>query len=83
MRLQSLSLLCLLVLVGACTSHRLPTLPPDRDPGSPDAPATAYEPPRDALNRELAPADANDDDDDPHAGHHGHHGHTPPSEAPK
>jgi len=62
--------------LGACKTHRLPELPPDRDPVAPEAPVTDYEPPPDVLTKELSTG-APDDGTDPHAGHHGHHEHAP------
>src|SRR5215204_716586 len=65
---------CLLVLaLAACKIHRLPELPPDRDPVSVEAPVTDYDPPPDVLTKELSTG-AKDDGADPHAGHHRHHG---------
>jgi hypothetical protein len=73
---------CVAVLVlVACKIHRLPELPPDRDPVSPDAPVTDYEPPPDVLTKELSTGVA-DDAADPHAGHHGHHAKEPVATEP-
>jgi hypothetical protein len=63
-----------LALAG-CKTHRLPPLPPDRDPAAAEAPVTDYEPPPDVLTKELSSGKSDSKEDDPHAGHRGHHGH--------
>ncbi len=69
-------LLCLVGLVlPACKTHRLPPLPPQRDPAAAEAPVTPYEPPPDVLTKELSTGKSEGKQDDPHAGHHDHHGH--------
>ena len=42
------------LLVSACTTHRLPPLPPERDPTSEAAPVTPWRAPPDVLHGELS-----------------------------
>lgn len=75
MRRIRIPLLCVLGLfVPACKTHRLPPLPPQRDPTAAEAPVTSYDPPPDVLREELSSGKSDGKEDDPHAGHHGHHG---------
>ena len=76
-------LISLFVLaLGACKIRRLPELPADRDPVSPDAPVTPYAPPPDVLTKDLstgaaeaAPEPAADEAPvHDHSGHAGHGG---------
>ena len=73
MRFARVPILLVIALAG-CKIRRLPELPAERDPTSPEAPVTDYEPPPDVLTEELSSGEAEAGDADPHAGHHGHHG---------
>jgi hypothetical protein len=68
-------LLLFALAAGGCKIHRLPELPPARDPVAAEAPVTEYSPPPDVLTTELSPGTA--DASDPHAGHHHGHGGAP------
>lgn len=62
-----------LVILGGCRTHRLPELPQDRDPVSPTASETRYQPPPDVLTTELSPSGKEGTPaDDEHSGHAGH-----------
>jgi hypothetical protein len=63
----------LFVALCACKTRRLPELPADRDPVSPEAPVTDYAPPPDVLSTPLSTGAG--DAKDEHEHHHGHHGH--------
>lgn len=41
------------LIASACTTHRLPSLPPERDPTSESAPVTPWRAPPDVLHGEL------------------------------
>lgn len=62
----------IVVLVSGCKIHRLPELPPERDPTSESAPVAPWQPPPDVLNTELSTG-AKDD------GGHMHHQHETPA----
>ena len=76
---RHLAFVCVLagVPVG-CKIHRLPELPPERDPTAERAPVVPYRPPPDVLTTELStgePAGGSG-----HEGHQGHEGHTMPAQ---
>ena len=74
-------LLCVFVAtLGGCKIHRLPEVPPERDPASEEAPVVPYRPPPDVLTTELSTGDA---DAKGHEGHEGHKGHGKKEAAPK
>jgi hypothetical protein len=57
----------ILLLAASCTTHRLPPLPPERDPTSESAPVAPYRAPPDVLTTELNKGA-------PEGGHEHHHG---------
>lgn len=76
-RPSAFPLLFAIALVGACKTHRLPQLPPERDPADERAPIVPYRAPPDVLTTELSKGEPGGGHD-----HHQHHAPAKPTEPP-
>ncbi|MCA9688531.1 MAG: hypothetical protein R3A51_00755 [Nannocystaceae bacterium] len=65
----------MVILVAGCRAPGLEPLPPERDAGNPDAPASAWQPGPDPTERSAFEGVALDEGGHAGHGHHHHGGH--------